>query len=408
MKILWVSASAEWSVIDSSNGYRDALIRAGHELKEFKLYRRLVNMGGFLGVEPTVQNLSEVSRHASRTVAADALEFQPDLVLISSAMAFHPDAIVLLKRAGFRIGVIFTESPYSDVDQDYLAKLCDFAATNDKASADRYGWLYLPSAYSAEHHHLVDVDAFNADAAAQYLDQVSSWELGCESIREHWEQQTCRGCGSVIAEPIYPPPPVEPLHIPTHDVVLVGTGWKERVNRLKQVDWSGINLGIYGFWPQLDTRSDEVDFSLAAGLGRDEEGRDILEKHYTRRPTENAETVALYSGAKIVLNDHRAHPDAWSVGPRVYETLAVGGGLLLTDYRPELERILGSWMASCYVFTDAADLEAKIRYYLTHESERRSLVVYGRRCVQGETFDARVRTLMDAIGAREDILTAIG
>lgn len=396
MRIFWCGASADWSIADSSNGYRDALIRAGHTVHEFKLARRLINMGGFLGLEANVQNLAKVSLHASRTAVADAVEFEPDWVLISSAMAFHPDAIVLLRRAGMRVGVIFTESPYSDPDHEHVAALCDFVATNDRCSAEKYGWCYLPSAYSPEAHRMVDVAAYNAEAVATHQRAVAAWQTACERLRASWTPQRCRGCGSTVDAPLLPDAPSTPLLIPRHDVVLVGTGWSERVARLKRVDWRGIDFAIYGFWPQLAEQRDNLDYEHTAGIVDDPEGRAVLGRFYTERPTENRETVALYSGAKIVLNDHRMHPDAYSVNPRVFEALAVGGGLLLTDYRPELVDILGGrWPA--YTFTDAADLEAKMRYYLAHEDERRELVEYGRARVQGQTFDARVATLLGAL-----------
>ena len=38
---------------------------------------------------------------------------------------------------------------------------------------------------------------------------------------------------------------------PAHDVVFVGTGFESRVALLSQVDWSGIDLGLYGAWAEV-------------------------------------------------------------------------------------------------------------------------------------------------------------
>ena len=404
-RIVFVGASADWSTIDVSNGYRDALRAAGAEVHEVKFNRRIINMGGFLGLEPSARNLVQISRHASRSMVPDAIEFEPDWVLIISAMAFHPDAVVLLKRAGLRVGVIFTESPYSDPDMQEFASLCDFVATNDRHSAEKYGWLHLPAAYNPDRHHLVDVAGFNLAKRMAWKHETDEWAAACDIARATFEPTSCLGCKRSLPGPVLPDSPEEPWAIPQHDVVLVGTGWAERVTRLKQVDWTGIDFAIYGCWPQLDDNRDNLDYEHAAGITDDEEGREKLGRYYTKLPTENDQTVALYSGAKIVLNDHRDHPDAYSCNPRVYEALAVGGGLLLTDYRPEIKDLLGDLWPH-FVFNSPGELQALIHYFIEHEDERQRLVKYGQERVRQHTFAERTSTLLRALEAatvREEV-----
>lgn len=383
MKILLVTASAEWSTADVSNGYLAALRhRPDTEVIPWRLDQRLKAVGRFIGAMPSEENLVEICRHASRMAVEDALEHEVDWVLVISAMAFHPDAVVLLKRAGLQVAVLFTESPYDDAKQAPFAELCDFVATNDKASAERYGWTHLPAAFDPERHRHISIMDFNQAEEERHRAALARWRTTRAQARR--------------LKRTYAPKPVRRPALSPHDVVIVGTGWEERVTRLNQMDWTDIDLALYGFWPQLDPAQDMVDFAHAAGLAEDAPARAHLHPYYTGRATDNDETVALYSEAKIIINDHRAHPDGYSANPRVYEALAVGGGLLLTDYRPEVADVLGDRWPE-FVFTDAADLEAKIRYYLSHEDERRDLVAYGQAWVQGQTFDGRAATLLSQI-----------
>lgn len=353
MKILFVHASAEWSIADVGSGYRAALARAGHEVIDWRLNNRLRFVSTALSAVNKA-DLPEITRIASEMIVIEAVKHQPDWVVIVCAMAFHPDALVLLRRAGFKTVVIFTESPYMDADQAEFAELCDVVATNDRFSAEKYGWLHLPAAYDPERHHLVE--------------------------------------------------PTE-----RHDIVIVGTGWDQRVERLAAIDWTGIDLAIYGFWPQLDDTLPSDQFPTSDEMHPNPEALAKIGRFYQKRGTDNDETVALYSGAKICINDHRPHPHAYSANPRVYEVLAVGGGLLLTDWRDELADILGSPAMVNYGFRDAAELEYKIRLYLDHEGLRRAAVENGRVLLEtsgcfpgGQTFDARVAVLTEALERATD------
>ena len=71
---------------------------------------------------------------------------------------------------------------------------------------------------------------------------------------------------------------------PAHDVVFVGTGFSERVALLEGVDWTGIDLGLYGNWPGVSEK---------------------LQPFVRKREIPNTEAVALYRHAKIGLNLYR-------------------------------------------------------------------------------------------------------
>jgi hypothetical protein len=350
VRILFVHASAGWSTADVGRGYAAALTRAGHELYEWRFDQRIGYVGRALELEPTPSNLYEVVRHASRMIATEAVDFGPDLVVVTSGLCFHPAGLVLLKKMGLPIAVILTESPYNEEDEAYFASFCDFVATNDRGSAARRGWTYLAPCYDPAVH--------------------------------------------------VPGPPVGQ----GHDVVFIGTAWVERARRFASMDWTGIDFGLYGLWP----KPADVDVGLIPNAGttpissEDEPFYIEVEKYARLAPyirtglTSPDETVRLYRASKLCINEHREHPLAESLGPRVYETLAVGGALLLTTYRPEIEDLLGPRWAE-YVYDGTEDLEAKIRFYLKHDQIRTELVGIGRARVDGHTFDERVVGLLGLV-----------
>ena len=337
MKILHVLSSAEFSTYDVAVGYSAALRRAGHEVIDWYFYNRIKHVSRAFGAQ--VQGVPPgVLWHASRMVVEDIVEHDVDLVFITSGLSFHPNALVLIRRLNIPIVVAFTESPYEDEAQEYFAELCDVVCTNDRYSANKYGWTWLPASYDADIH---------------FPRPQPSGESKCG-----------------------------------HDVVVVGTGWDERVARLMDINWSGIDLGLYGFWPQIDKLLPDVDPDpvVVDKLGS------FLNSEVKRRE----ETVELYASSKICINDHRSSLVGLSLNPRIYEVLAVGGGLLLTDYREDIEGLLGrQWRE--FVFESANELSDKIHYYLKHEKERRALVKYGLQCVQGCTFDTRVRMGLEGV-----------
>ena len=103
-----------------------------------------------------------------------------------------------------------------------------------------------------------------------------------------------------------------------HDVVFVGTGFRERVELLAAVDWSGIDLGLYGSWDrrQMPHR---------------------LRPYVRANVIPNAHAAWLYRQSKIGLNLYRRPPEgtrAESMNPRAYE-LAACGVFQISDRRAE-------------------------------------------------------------------------
>lgn len=206
-RILFVWPGAEFSVWDVGRGYRNALIAAGHAVRDYYLTRRMVYHGAAMeagGVAPTKENVEHVAKQASETVVVEALYHRADLVVLCCGLNFHPIGLQLLKLTDFPIAIILTESPYEDVEQKEFCEAAPGAAvfTNDRRSARVHGWTYLASAYDPAIHK-----------------------------------------------------PVEPEEDKRCDVLFVGTGWAERQALLERVNWQGIGLRLYGAWPCMTAES---------------------------------------------------------------------------------------------------------------------------------------------------------
>jgi len=143
-----------------------------------------------------------------------------------------------------------------------------------------------------------------------------------------------------------------------HDVVFVGSGFPERIEIMNSVDWSGIDLQFYGQYMIPE------DSKLAP--------------YYKSAMIPNAETSLLYNGAKICLNLNRTSIDrdgnirveeAKSLSPRAYE-IAACGGFMISEYRYEIHNVFGDLVPT---FTDPAELDELIRYWLPRDKERREI-----------------------------------
>lgn len=345
MKILLCHPGASWSVADVFNGYHKALEKAGHEIVEYALGGRIAVSRKWLEFCWKHSNLPEEKKptHADTMFLAGmgilerALNHQPDWVLIISAMHLHPHSIRLMKRAGLRVAMLMTESPYDDVNQVQYATMADCIFTNDRISVARFKKI-CPSSHYLRHAYDPDV---------HYPHEVK---------------------GDVLA----------------HDVVFVGTGFQERCELLRSVDWDGIDLGLYGSWDLLGSRN-------------------WLRKHLRDLIIPNDLAVALYQRAKIALNIHRTSvgydteaprvTDAESVNPRVIE-LAACGVFCLSDWRPEMDDLFGDVAPR---FTDGDSLQEMMFLYLDCPDDRARIAKRMCELVQGETFDNRVKQVIGAL-----------
>lgn len=352
MRVLCIHPGASYSTADVYNGIVDALSRHGVEIIRYALDARIYHAGSWLELayrrkkkiapDTPKPTSADVQYHASLGAIERALRFQPDWVIVVSAMYFHPDIIAMLKRAGLRVGVVFTESPYDDLKQAKVAAWVDAVWTHERASLP-YLRMHNPNTFYLR--HAIDPGRHSPNI------------------------------------------PV-PASTPAHDVVFVGTGFQERCDVLAAVDWEGIDLGLYGTWSLLGSRSK-------------------LRRYVRGEPMDNRYAVQLYRAAKIGLNLHRTslgfgrdaeHTDVGeSVNPRALE-LAACGVFTISDYRPEMDDIFGELVPT---FTDPSDLGDMVRSYLERDRERQRIARLLPDAVAGETFDVRVEQMLDGLACVE-------
>lgn len=347
-RISLIYPGAMFSVRDVARGYHHALADIGIEVRTVDMPKRLTFMEKALEAVAGVSDENVTYRQASDLATAEVLRQNPDLVLVVSSHYLHVDTYVLLRRAGFRIAVVLTECPYQDEGQMLLAELSDWVFVNDRNSVDRFRaknqrtW-YLPPAYEPAVHRAVAPDPAKAS-----------------------------------------------------DVFFVATGFKERLEFLEAIDWTGIDFVLRGLWPMGDDSP--------------------VRQYWKDELIPNEEVPGWYASTKIALNFHRTSRgfgynmegdivlgEAYSVNPRTYELAACRTFQLCDDTRPELRALFGD---SIPTFRDAQDLEAMIRYYLAHPAERARCAEEAYWRVHPHTFRNRARDLVERI-VRADQAVAV-
>ena len=360
MKLLVVQPGASWATSDVHEGLVAGFAALGHEIIHYQLDARIAASGGWLrylhqqqrekngplaGTPPTP---ADVQYHAGVGLLERALRFEPDWVVVVSAMFLHPDVLILLRRAGVRLALIMTESPYDDGPQSQIVPLFDVCWTNERSSVVKFRGLcpqtdYLPVAYdpSRNVHALLP------------------------EVRE-WAEES--------------------------DVCFVGTGFPERIEFLEAVDWTGIDLALYGEWSEVGKNSPLKRF-VRGGM------------------TTPEQTVALYDKTKIGLNLYRQSvgfapnapriDHAESLNPRAYE-LAAARVFQISEPRAEVFEVFGGAVPT---FKDTVEAEGLIRGFLIAPTHRRDLAQQAQSCVWNHTYAKRAAVVCDVLQARLEAVT---
>lgn len=335
MKLLVVHPGASFSTHDVYAGLTEALRDNGHQIYDYALDARIETSGRWLtycwkrsGKATERPGPPDILYHAGEQLVARALRVMPNWVVIVSGMFLHPDVLVLMQRARLKVAILFTESPYDDVQQERLLPWVQLAWTNERTTAQRWGVGYVPHAYRPSVHR------------------------------------------------VQPPDP----SVPEHDVVFVGTGFQERIDLLETVDWSGVDLGLYGTWEMLGSRNK-------------------LRQYVKGNCQDNARTAALYRRAKVGLNLFRTSKGwgretdkvqvAESMNPRLYE-LAATGCFALSEHRAEVGEVFGGAVPT---FKGADELGESVRYWLAHDAERREIAARLPQLVHGHSWSERARII---------------
>lgn len=372
MRLLLVHPGPSYSTHDVWDGIREGLRALGHTVFEYEISGRarasaeaLRVLHAETGFPPPTR--SDVLYHAGHAAYAMCLRHAIEAVIIVTAEHWHPDHTTLIRRAGLPVGVVFTESPYQDEIHACNLSLATHVWTNDVLSVDdlneAFGHLeaparayYLPAAYSRR----------RVQAAADLADGVRK-----------------------------------------HDVVFVGSGFRERIRLLEAVDWSGIDLGLYGSWDLLmpewarrAVRRRDVPIPALRALFGHWPGGSPLWRHLQGGIISNDLALALYRRAAIGVNLFRSSVvysrrvtstrDAYSLGPRLYE-LAASGTFTISEHRPEIEEVFGDLIPT---FRTPEEMGALIRHWLPLTEERRQIALRVQERVAEHSYDARAMTLI--------------
>lgn len=321
LRLLLCHPGASWATADVYYGLLHGLKYHDVEVVPYRLDQRYEASKAALywlwrtkkKADPTLPrpNHHDLSYHASIGALEMALRHHVDVVLVVSGMLLHPDVLLMMKQAGLRVTVLFTESPYDHEQEMRVAQMVDGGWTNERSVVaafrtvnPRFG--YLPHGWNPLVHR-----------TDRPLDDS----------------------------------------VPQHDVVFVGTGFIERARWFNSIDWTGIDLGLYGSWEGVGLNA-KVKACVKGG------------------PIDNEQAVLLYRRAKIGLNLYRTSKGwgkdapsithAESVNPRAYELAAVGT-FFLSDVRSESIEVFGDTVP---MFRSPIEAAALIRRWLADDAGR--------------------------------------
>ena len=353
MRIMVVAPGPKFSTFDTFRYYTEAFVALGHQVSTFRYHDHYTYHANAIAAIEEVTDLTEDQKRRAIMIASEDLISRiarkaPDFIFVVSGLAL-PDGVwdwlntfrEALKKP-YMTMVLFTESPYLDKQQIPMLAEIDMAATTDLSSVDSFrsyneNTIYVRHAYNPSVHKIMPTS---------------------------WNHRA--------------------------DVFMVGTGFPERIDMLNDVDWSGIDLRVFG------------------GNWIDTERGKPLEPYVTDDFLDNIEDVPYwYSNSKINLNmfrtamwpgDNILHIDpdaAYSISPRCYEIMGCGG-FLLTDERPELSELFEVGK-DFVVFDSAEEMEDKIKYYLAHDRERKRIAMSGYMAVRGHTYVDRATEIMSFV-----------
>ncbi|CAM4332502.1 CgeB family protein [Paenibacillus tarimensis] len=291
---------------------------------------------------------AEVKVGKADSMRETAAAMQPDLMLVLNGLHVFPEdhleQVDDIRSMGIKTAIWFADDPYVT---EYTASI-----------APRYDVVFT--------HELSTVPFYR--------------DLGCDRV--HYLP--------FAAYPgIFKPLAVGPEY--WSDVCFIGQGFWNRIRMFDEIadELSGRRVFIAGgLWERLNHFS-RLAPSIRSGW----------------LPVEDS--VRFYNGAKIVINLHRtAEPGkdnrntyglpGRSINPRTFEINACGA-FQLTDKREDLSTYFKPGR-EIETFSSAAELTAKIRYYLQHEEQRSRIAVRGLlRTLRDHNYANRLDRLLSLI-----------
>lgn len=333
MKALVCHPGASWATHDVYKGAVEGLRAGGLHVVEWRLDGRIERWHAFLHYLWRKQRREQKGTAWPKPSAADTLHMATtglieralekhctDLIVVS-AMFLPPNKIELAKRAGLRVWLLCTESPYDMADELRLAGMVDGVWTHERAVLEAFRAVnprvsYLPHAWRPGVH-----------------DQPAS------------------------------------ASTPSCDVLFCGSFFPERIAWFEAIDWTGIDLHLYGT-TELIKPSSPLRAFCKGGL------------------VPNEQLAGLARTAAITINFFRAPGTgvvAESCNPRIIE-MAAAECCVITDHRPEVVEMFGEAVPT---FTTPAEAEALIRGLLADPLRRRACASQARASVAGANWHAR-------------------
>lgn len=270
---------------------------------------------------------------------------RPDLMLVLDGMDLPLEQIATLRARGIKTAIWLTDDPYyTDFTMRIVAHY-DYVFTLELNCVEIYRGLGCKEVHN----------------------------LPFAAHREHYRPTTGRS-------------PV------SRDISFIGSAYWNRISFFREImpELMSYNTIINGIWwdrlPEAPLYGDRIEIG---------------------KWMSPQETALTYSGSKIVINVHRSHVDemdnnnkllipAASPNPRTFE-IAASGSLQLCDARDDL----GSFYKigeEIDTFTTPGEMMEKIRYYLTHEEERRTMALRAlERTLKDHTYTKRLDKLLTVI-----------
>lgn len=357
-----VIGSHAWSTVDAYSGLVSGFREAGYATDHYALHDRVGAAEEWIKFaqkrwgkpgDPEATPDDVLYQAGIRSVVK-ALEMNADAVVVTCGMLFDHRLFILFRRAGIPVFLFGTESPYDDSMLHGMAGLATAVSVNDPISVD-------PVQESAKRY---GVDVPVCYMPLGYNPTVHSPGMADRLII---------GNGG---------------EIPAHDVVFVGNLYPSRIEWLEAMDWTGIDLGLYGVFDSLAEDSPLRQY-VRGGVIR------------------NTAATAIYQRSKIVLNLFRSEQfgPGWevigsrpgtSVNPRVIEA-AAAGACMVSEYRPEMETVFGDALPLAH---HPAQCETMIRNLLTMPERRAEISAALPAIVEPFSYTHRAREIV-AILERE-------
>lgn len=329
MRILTIHPGPNFSVADVFRGWILGLQAQGVEVGAYNLDARLTFFStAHVPDEDTGEFRQAFGENQAAQLALDGLcselwKYNPDVLLIVSGFYVPPNAMQMIRDRGTKIVLLHTESPYEDDTQIARSEHADLVLINDPTNLKRF----------------------------REVNPNTHYQWHCYDPARHY------------------PGPVSPDL--QSDFCFVGTGFPSRIEFLEQIDWTGIDLALAGHWLNL-----EPDSPLRQHLAHD-----------INICCDNAETADLYRGTKLAANLYRKEAErpelatGWAMGPREVELAAIGTPFL-RESRPEGDDLF----PFLPIIESPADMEAEIRWHLSHPEILEDLGRRAREAIQPRTF----------------------